>query len=60
MSAEQVRNYYRKQGAVAERERIIAIIEEHIAYAVKKDDEMHGQDDIFEPEDIIALINGEE
>ena len=47
-------------GLIAERQRIIAVIREHISYAVKVEDQMDGTDDVLEAEDIVALIRGEE
>ncbi len=47
-------------GLIAERQRIIAVIREHISYAVKVEDQMDGIDDVLEAEDIVALIRGEE
>lgn len=45
-------------GLIAERQRIIAVIREHISYAVKVGDEMDGEDDVLECEEIVALIRG--
>ena len=63
MSAETVRNFYRKQGAEAERQRILSLIEKDICNACKVDsvDYEHPFTGLCcrDASGVIALIKGE-
>lgn len=64
MSAESVRNFYRKQGAESERQRILNLIEKDICTACKDDPGTYEHPFTGlccrDAQGVIALINGEE